>query len=116
MELLCSLLTPYNEKNTALCTQGILRKENYEWGTHFHHFYRPSFVKVKMVETTTELAFQALGGNGGNNFRIGPHHNGGNGGNNFNVGTHNPMVEMMEMMELTSLLASNTIVEMVETT
>ena len=24
-----------------------------EWGTHFHNFYWPSFVKVKLVETTT---------------------------------------------------------------
>ena len=86
-----------------------------EWVTHFHNFYWPSFVKVKLVETTTGSNSQPLGGNGGNNFRVGPLHNGGNGGNNFSVGKHNPMVEMMEMMELTSVLASNTIiVEMVE--
>ena len=41
-----------------------------------------------------------------NNFRVGPQHNVGNGGNNFSVGTHNLMVEMME---LTSVLASNTL-------
>ena len=88
-----------------------------EWGTHFHNFYWPSFVKVKLVETTTGSASQPLGGDGGNNFRVGPQHNGGNGGNNFSLGTHNPMVEMMEMMELTPVLASNNIiVEMVEMT
>ena len=27
-----------------------------EWGTHFHHFYCLSTVKVKMVETTSESA------------------------------------------------------------
>ena len=58
-----------------------------EWGTHFHHFYWLSTVKVKMVETTTESAPQPHGGNGGNNFRVGPQHNGGNSGNNFSVGT-----------------------------
>ena len=66
------------------------------------------------METTTGSASQPLGGDGGNNFRVGPQHNGGNGGNNFSLGTHNPMVEMME---LTPVLASNNIiVEMVEMT
>ena len=64
-----------------------------------------------MVETTTESASQPHCGNGGNNFRVGPQHNAGNGGNYFSVGTHSPPVEMME---LTSVLASNTMVEWVE--
>ena len=58
-----------------------------EWGTHFHHFYWLSTVKVKMVETTTESAPPPHGGNGGNNFRVGPQHYGGNSGNNLGVGT-----------------------------
>ena len=66
------------------------------------------------METTTGSASQPLGGDGGNNFRVGPQHNGGNGGNNFSLGTHDHMVEMME---LTPVLASNNIiVEMVEMT
>ena len=69
-----------------------------------------------MVENTTESAPQPHSRNGGNSFRVGPQHNGGNGGNNFSVGTHNPMVEMMEIMELTSVLAFNNMVEMVEMT
>ena len=66
------------------------------------------------METTTGSASQPLGGDGGNNFRVGPQHNGGNGGNNLILGTHNPMVEMMEMMELTSVLASNAIIVEIE--
>ena len=73
-------------------------------GTHFHQFYWLSTVKVKIVETTTEFAPQPHGGNGGDNFRVGPQHNG---GNNFSVGTHNPMVEMMENMKLTSEYGGN---------
>ena len=69
-----------------------------------------------MVETTTESASQPHCGNGGKNFRVGPKHNATNAGNYFSVGTHNPPVEMMEMMELTSVLASNTMVDMVEMT
>ena len=69
-----------------------------------------------MLETTPESASQPHCGNGGNNFRVGPQHYAVNGGNYFSVGTHNPPVEMMEMMELTSVLASNTMVDMVEMT
>ena len=89
MELLCSLPTqpPIMKTIRRYVHKTFYERRTREWGTHFHHFYWLSTVKVKMVETTTESAPQPHGGNGGNNFRVGPQHNGGNSGKNFSVGT-----------------------------